>query len=132
MSCVADRVPGHVRRAVPKPTERQHLENQINAAFIFARAEFVNVHPSRFIAGSRLRRPPELRGRAAYQRKCARELDRFSMFGSRPQRISSGQNVRVEAEALVSWWFGEADRCSWQKACDLGFRGNLGEWERLL
>jgi len=23
-------------------------------------------------------------------------------------------------------------RVSWQKACDLGFRGNLGEWERLL
>jgi len=23
-------------------------------------------------------------------------------------------------------------RTSWQKACDLGFRGNLGEWERLL
>jgi hypothetical protein len=23
-------------------------------------------------------------------------------------------------------------RLSWQQACDLGFRGNLGEWERLL
>ena len=25
-----------------------------------------------------------------------------------------------------------AARISWQKACALGFRGNLGEWERLL
>ena len=25
-----------------------------------------------------------------------------------------------------------AARVSWQSACDLGFRGNLGEWERLL
>jgi hypothetical protein len=23
-------------------------------------------------------------------------------------------------------------RLSWQQACDLGFRGNLGEWERLM
>jgi len=23
-------------------------------------------------------------------------------------------------------------RLSWQSACELGFRGNLGEWERLL
>ena len=23
-------------------------------------------------------------------------------------------------------------RLSWQQACDLGFRGNLAEWERLL
>jgi len=25
-----------------------------------------------------------------------------------------------------------AARLSWQSACDLGFRGNLGEWERLM
>jgi hypothetical protein len=25
-----------------------------------------------------------------------------------------------------------AARLSWQTACDLGFRGNLGEWERLM
>ena len=25
-----------------------------------------------------------------------------------------------------------AARLSWQSACDLGFRGTLGEWERLL
>ena len=23
-------------------------------------------------------------------------------------------------------------RLSWQQACDLGFRGDLGEWERLM
>ena len=25
-----------------------------------------------------------------------------------------------------------AARLSWQTACDLGFRGSLGEWERLM
>ena len=25
-----------------------------------------------------------------------------------------------------------AARVSWQRACELGFRGNLGEWERLM
>ena len=28
----------------PQPTERQRIGNQIDAAFIFARADFVNVH----------------------------------------------------------------------------------------
>ncbi len=27
---------------------------------------------------------------------------------------------------------GTAARSSWQQACDLGFRGSLGEWERLM
>ncbi len=27
---------------------------------------------------------------------------------------------------------GIAARFSWQQACDLGFRGSLGEWERLM
>ncbi len=27
---------------------------------------------------------------------------------------------------------GIAARLSWQQACDLGFRGSLGEWERLM
>jgi len=29
---------------VPQPTEGQHIENQIDAAMIFARTHFVNVH----------------------------------------------------------------------------------------
>jgi len=33
-----------IRRVVPWPTERQHIGNQIDAAFIFARADFVNAH----------------------------------------------------------------------------------------
>src|SRR5262249_24161259 len=37
--CVAD----SVWLTVPQPTERQHVGNQINAATIFARAEFVDV-----------------------------------------------------------------------------------------
>jgi len=27
---------------------------------------------------------------------------------------------------------GTAARLSWQTACELGFRGSLGEWERLM
>ena len=32
-----------IRRVVPQPTEWQHIGNEIDAAFIFARADFVNV-----------------------------------------------------------------------------------------
>ena len=37
--CVAD----CVRLAIPQPTEWQRIGNQIDAAMIFARADFVNV-----------------------------------------------------------------------------------------
>ena len=37
-NCVADRA----RAAIPQPNERQHIGNQIDTAFIFARADFVN------------------------------------------------------------------------------------------
>jgi hypothetical protein len=43
---VSDRIRGCVRAAVPQPTDWQRIGNQINAvdaAFIFARAYFVNV-----------------------------------------------------------------------------------------
>jgi hypothetical protein len=30
-------------RVIPQPTERQHIGNQIDAAFIFALADFVNL-----------------------------------------------------------------------------------------
>ena len=33
-----------IRRVVPQPTEWQHIGNEIDAAFIFARADFVSVH----------------------------------------------------------------------------------------
>src|SRR5260370_10023906 len=39
--CVFDSV---IRLGVPQPTEWQRIGNQINAAMIFARADFVNVH----------------------------------------------------------------------------------------
>ena len=38
--CILDRI----RLAVPQPTEWQCIANQIDAAFIFARSDFVNVH----------------------------------------------------------------------------------------
>src|SRR5215471_14120972 len=40
MLCVADCV---IWRVVPQPTEWQHIGNQIDAALIFTRADFVNV-----------------------------------------------------------------------------------------
>jgi hypothetical protein len=40
---VADFVADCVWLAVPQPTEWQHVGNQIDAAFIFAGADYVNV-----------------------------------------------------------------------------------------
>ena len=40
VDCVADRV----RLAIPQATEWQRIGNQIDAAMIFARADFVGVH----------------------------------------------------------------------------------------
>ena len=40
---VSDRILGCVRAAIPQPTEWQHFGNQVNAAFIFARTQFVSV-----------------------------------------------------------------------------------------
>jgi len=39
-NCIAD----GVRFAVPQPTEWQRIGNEIDAAMIFTRADFVNVH----------------------------------------------------------------------------------------
>jgi hypothetical protein len=41
---VADCIADCVWLAVPQPTEWQRIGNQIDAAMIFARAYFVNVH----------------------------------------------------------------------------------------
>ena len=38
--CIAYRV----RLTIPQPTEWQHIGNEIDAALIFARSDFVNVH----------------------------------------------------------------------------------------
>jgi hypothetical protein len=40
--CVRDRI----RTAIPEPTEWQYIGDQIDAAFMFARSDFVNVHQS--------------------------------------------------------------------------------------
>jgi hypothetical protein len=40
---VSDRIPGCVRGATPQASEWQRIGDQINAAFIFARADFINV-----------------------------------------------------------------------------------------
>ena len=40
---VADCIAGSVRSVLPEPTERQRIGDQINAAMIFARTDFVNV-----------------------------------------------------------------------------------------
>src|SRR5439155_5649377 len=44
MRRVSDCVRDGIRLAIPKPTEWQGIGNQVNAALIFARANFVNVH----------------------------------------------------------------------------------------
>ncbi len=41
---VADCVRDGLRPGIPQPTERECIGNQIDAAFIFARADLVNVH----------------------------------------------------------------------------------------
>ena len=43
MLCVSDCVADRVRLAIPQPTERQHIGNQVDAALIFAWADFVSV-----------------------------------------------------------------------------------------
>ena len=49
MPGVADCVADCVWLAVPEATERQRIGNQIDAAFIFARADFVNVHAEKAV-----------------------------------------------------------------------------------
>ena len=41
MFCVADCVADRVRFAIPQPTEWQHIGDEIDAAFVFAWADFV-------------------------------------------------------------------------------------------
>jgi hypothetical protein len=46
---VADCIAHRIRFSVPQPTKRQHIGNQIKAAFIFARADFVSVRGTHHI-----------------------------------------------------------------------------------
>jgi hypothetical protein len=41
---VSDCIRDSIGIAIPQPTEWQHIGNEIDAAFIFARTNFVNVH----------------------------------------------------------------------------------------
>jgi len=41
---ISDCVRDGIRLAIPQPTEWQRIGNEIDTAFIFARADFVNVH----------------------------------------------------------------------------------------
>ena len=43
MHRVADSVCDGIRFAIPQPTEWQHMRNEIDAAMIFGRADFVNI-----------------------------------------------------------------------------------------
>ena len=43
MHSISDSVRDRIGPGVPQPTERQPIGNQIDAAMIFARADFVNV-----------------------------------------------------------------------------------------
>jgi hypothetical protein len=44
MQCVSDCVAGRIRPGVPQSPEWQRAGDQIDAAMIFARSDFVNVH----------------------------------------------------------------------------------------
>jgi hypothetical protein len=44
MLCVADCVVHGIRLAISQPTEWQRIGDQIDAAMIFTRTDFVNVH----------------------------------------------------------------------------------------
>ena len=46
----SDCIAGRIRFTVPQPTEWHCVGNQINAAMIFARADFLNVHCEKFQA----------------------------------------------------------------------------------
>ena len=46
MFSVTDCIADSFRPAVQKPTEWQHIGNEIDAAFVFAGTDFVNVHHS--------------------------------------------------------------------------------------
>ena len=52
MHSVADCVSSRVRSVIPQPTERQRIGNQIDAAIIFARADFVKVRRTLRVAGA--------------------------------------------------------------------------------
>ena len=41
---VADCITDRIRLVIPQPTKWQRIGNQIDAAFVFARADFVKVH----------------------------------------------------------------------------------------
>jgi hypothetical protein len=45
---------------LPQPTEWQRIGNQIDAAMIFARADFVSVHYASHHSGARFAAPPWL------------------------------------------------------------------------
>ena len=49
---VADCVAGSVRSVIPQPTEWQRIGNQIDAAMIFARPDFVKVRRTLRVAGA--------------------------------------------------------------------------------
>ena len=44
MLCISDGVADCVEPVIPKPTERQRIGNQIKAAMVCTRGDFVNVH----------------------------------------------------------------------------------------
>ena len=50
MQCISDCVDDRVRLGIPQFSEWQHIGNQINAAMIFARADFVKVCFEKFRA----------------------------------------------------------------------------------
>jgi len=95
MFCIADCVGDSVNIAVPQPSEWQRIGNQIDAAFVFALADFVEVHLA-------LRTP--------------RFSDRLSRLGLFPRplpliRHQSEQGQREQQKCCTLIRYGNVSRC---------------------
>jgi hypothetical protein len=78
MLCVSECVADCIRLTIPQAPEWQRIGNQIDAAFIFARADFVNVcelviMPGQRFAASRLVRRFSQRGSYPGRKACKRK-----------------------------------------------------------
>src|SRR5438128_7764402 len=87
MLCVSDCVGDSVSIAIPQPTEWQRIGNQIEAAFIFARADFVSVH----------------------QRSCSMFPHRFVVLSRSNHRSWPRDQTRADCGSLVSEDFAALD-----------------------
>src|SRR5262249_47893713 len=85
--CIADRV----RFPIPQATERESVTDEINAAMIFARADFVNVHASGWLQ--------PLVGRSILKAKSAPS----SQVCANLSRIMSPKSLRLASDDSITF-----------------------------